>query len=287
VRWGRDRTSAHSGPGGPGSTGSQGYSSKETSGAHLSANCGDHCSVSQAAGRASRLKELIAEHVPWGDLPWTSTPRRLTELQAAVLKMTGEERLRLLRFAELAQRLEAALPNEAFGEAEARTAITLLANHGPVMPLKFGELVLLRPEVLNGYAAAVVRAARDHTDEIGCVAERAVYDRTIDFEGVDRLDPADEELLTRSLVQTLLDRSPCIAEETSDGRHLIFPSQYRREREIPQQPEIFVSYTFSGEWQTVYTTVVVRLWYSRELQHRELWRNAAEFETSTGKSWDC
>ena len=36
----------------------------------------------------------------------------------------------------------------------------------------------------------------------------------------------------------------------------------------------------TGEWQTVWTTLVVRLWYSQELAHRELWRNAAEFESA-------
>ncbi|WP_320042976.1 DUF4365 domain-containing protein [uncultured Desulfobacter sp.] len=87
----------------------------------------------------------------------------------------------------------------------------------------------------------------------------------------------DEELLLRALVQTFLDHSLCIAEETPQGRHLVFPSQYRRERDIPRDPNIFVSYTFSGEWQTVWSTLVVRLWYSQEFRHRELWRNAAEF----------
>ena len=46
---------------------------------------------------------------------------------------------------------------------------------------------------------------------------------------------------------------------------------------LRSDPDVFVSYTFSGEWQTVWTTLVVRLWYSQEFQHRELWRNAAEF----------
>src|SRR3954454_23436521 len=152
------------------------------------------------------------------------------------------------------------------------------------MPLKFGDLLLLHPEVLNGYAAAVIRAARHHTDEIGSVNEQAVFDRTIDLEGVERLEPADEELLMRAMVQTFLDKSLCIAEDTPEGRHLIFPSQYRRERPIPKHPEIFVSYTFSGEWQTVYTTLVVRLWYSREFEHRELWANAAEFQTRRART---
>ena len=74
--------------------------------------------------------------------------------------------------------------------------------------------------------------------------------------------------------------SLCIAEETPQGRNLVFPSQYRREKDIPHEPDIFVSYSFSGEWQTVWTTLVVRLWYSNEFEHRDLWRNAAEFAFS-------
>jgi GAF domain-containing protein len=87
--------------------------------------------------------------------------------------MRDQSDIRLLRFAELAQRLEQALPKEKLGEADVRTAVRLLANHGLVRPLKFGDLVLLRPELLNGYAAAIIRAASAHKDEIGCVAEEA------------------------------------------------------------------------------------------------------------------
>ena len=57
-------------------------------------------------------------------------------------------------------------PYEKFSEADVRTAVTLLANHGLVRQLKFGDLVLLQPELLNGYAVAIIRAARAHTDEI-------------------------------------------------------------------------------------------------------------------------
>ena len=114
--------------------------------------------------------------------------------------------------------------------------------------------------------------------------EADIYQPDFDFTGVDRLKHRpDEELLLRAMVQTFLDQSLCIAEETPHGRHLVFPSQYRREKDIPWEPDIFVSYTFSGEWQTVWTTLVVRLWYSQEFEHRELWRNAAEFQSSRGQ----
>lgn len=250
-----------------------------------SAKTGKNCSDQKNRNKASKLKQLIAKSIPWDKLPWTSTPRLLAELKKAVMAMRDERDIRLLRFAELAQRLEQALPGEKFTETDVRTAVTLLANHGLVRPLKFGDLVLLQPELLNGYAGAIIRTARDHTDEIGCVLEADIYRPGFDFTGVDCLKRrSDEELLLRALVQTLLDHSLCIAEDTPNGRHLVFPSQYRREQEVPHDPDIFVSYTFSGEWQTVWTTLVVRLWYSQEFEHRELWRNAAEFVSPKKKT---
>ncbi len=248
-----------------------------------SAKNGRNCSDQKNGGKPSKLKQLIAKTIPWNKLPWTSTPRLLVELKGAVMAMRDKTDIRLLRFAELTQRLEQALPGEKFGESDVRTAVTLLANHGLARPLKFGDLVLLQPELLNGYAGAIIRAARTHSDEIGCVLELDIYRPGFDFTGVERLKHRpDEELLLRALVQTFLDHSLCIAEDTPQGRHLVFPSQYRREKDLPRDPDIFVSYTFSGEWQTVWTTLVVRLWYSQEFEHQELWRNAAEFASPKG-----
>jgi WD40 repeat protein len=247
-----------------------------------SAKTGENCSDQANAGKPSKLKQLIADSIPWGKLPWTGTPRVLAELKNAVMKMRDAADIRLLRFAELAQRLEQALPGEKFGESDVRAAVALLANHGLASPLKFGDLVLLQPELLNGYAGSIIRSARANRDEIGCVLEADIYRPDFDFTGVDRLPRPDEELLLRAMVQTFLDHSLCIAEDTPQGRHLVFPSQYRREKDIPWEPDVFVSYTFGGEWQTIWTTLVVRLWYSQEFEHRELWRNAAQFASSRG-----
>jgi len=249
-----------------------------------SAITGENCSDGLEGGKPSALKRLIADLIPWDRQPWTSTPRLLASIKNAVLEMREKKEIRLLRFAELCQRLEQTLTGQPFGETDVRTAVTLLSNHGLVIPFQFGNLVLMRPELLNGYAGAVIRAARKHVDEIGCVLEQDVFECKLDFEGVDRLEPADEELLMRAMVQTFIGKSLCIAEDTPQGRHLVFPSQYRRERPFPTDPEVFISYTFTGELQTVYTTLVVRLWYSREFDHKELWRNAAEFLTSKGRT---
>ena len=164
----------------------------------------------------------------------TALPMLLINRQNAVMSMRDATDIRLLRFRELAQRLDKMLPAERFGESDVRTAVTLLANHGLARLLKFGDLVLLRPDLLNGYAGAIIRAARAHTDEIGCVLEGDIYQPEFDFTGVERLTHRpDEELVLRALVQTFLDHSLCIAEETPQGRHLVFPSQYRRQKDIP------------------------------------------------------
>lgn len=247
-----------------------------------SASTGRNCSDKENGGKPSKLKELIAASIPWEKLPWTSTPRLLAELKKAVMTMRDKADIRLLRFSELTQRLEQALPEEKFAEADVRTAVTLLANHGLARTLKFGDLVLLQPSLLSTYAGSIIHAARAHTDEIGCVLEKDIYGEGFDFAGVERLKHADEQLLLRALVQTLLDHSLCIAEDSPHGRHLVFPSQYRRGKDSPKDPDILVSYTFSGEWQTIWTTLVVRLWYSQQFQHRELWRNAAEFASPKG-----
>lgn len=250
----------------------------------VSAKRGDNCSDSQNSGRPSKLKEAIARSIPWDEMPSTFTPRLLAKMKDTVVAMRDDEEIRLLRFSELNQRIEQEMPEERFGEGIVRTAVTLLANQGLVRPLRFGDLIVLRPDILNSYASAIIRAARTHKDEIGCITEESIYSEGFDFFGVDRLiSRADEELLLRALVQTLLDHSLCIREVENGATLLIFPSQYRRDREIPRHPEIFISYTFTGELQTIYTTLVVRAWYSRIFDQRELWRNAAEFATTKGQ----
>jgi GTPase SAR1 family protein len=228
-----------------------------------SAKTGKHCSDSANFGRPSELKQLVAKSILWDNLPWTSTPLLLTKLKNALQSIHDERDIRLLRFSELMQRLGQALPNELFNETDVRTAVTLLANHGMVQVLKFGDLILLQPNLLNGYAGAIIRSARANENEKGSVLEADIYEASFDFTGVERLKyRPDEELLLRALVQTFLDHSLCIAEHTPDGRLLVFPSQYRWDKEMPHNPQIAASFTFSGEWQTVWASLVVRLWYS-------------------------
>ena len=86
------------------------------------------------------------------------------------------------------------------------------------------------------------------------------------------------------MLQLFLDQSLCIRQATPSGEKLVFPSQFRRDiPEIPEHPHVLVSYAFAGHPVTIYTTLVVRLWYGEYLEKPSLWKDAAEFRTYEGK----
>ncbi len=276
-----------------------------------SAKTGEGCSDEVAEGPCE-LKQLVAEHIPWDDLPEIWTDEILRELKNAVVERASRPGARLVRFSELYDDVVKALSREGgprqsgqargtataagsgdpalqrhgaeISQAEVRTAVRLLHNQNIVTPFEFGDLILLQPAVLNDYAGAVIRAAREHEEGIGSVSEEEVVEARIDLTGVDRLPQADEALLLRAMVQTLLDRSLCLRELGAEDVQLVFPSQFRRDRPPREFPETetIVTYTFGGELMTVFATLVVRLWKSQGFDNKEIYQNAAEFETLTG-----
>ena len=229
------------------------------------------------------LKTLIAEHIPWERLPWTATTRLFKTLKDAIIRIKEEE-IVLIRISELRQRLQLELPNESIAEDKLRAVVGLLAGQGIVQKLDFGDFVLLQPEQINNYASAVVRSARDNVDEIGAAPERDVLEAEIDFKDMKRLNEADENILLRAMLQTFIDRSLCARVETDKGTQLVFPSYFKQDRpEIPEQPNVAVTYGFSGTLDEIYSTLVVRLHYTNDFEMRELWRYAADFTTLSGK----
>jgi GTPase SAR1 family protein len=229
------------------------------------------------------LKAAIARHIPWERLPWTATSRLFKTLKDATLKLT-EEDAPLVRLPELRQRLQLMLPEETIGEADLRAVVGLMQGQGVVQTLAFGDFVLLQPEWINRYASVVVRMAREHADEMGVVPEQQVLDGRLDYKGMKRLAEADEKILLRAMVQTFLDRSLCLREETPRGTMLVFPSYFRRDKPgLPEHPNVFVTYGFAGPLDEIYTTLVVRLSYSDGFKSDQLWKDAADFKTPGGK----
>jgi hypothetical protein len=77
----------------------------------------------------------------------------------------------------------------------------------------------------------------------------------------------------------LLERSLCLRQ----GDKLVFPSHCGRDRPaVVGHPSVFVSYAVKGYLDDVYATLAVKLADSESFTLKELWRDAADFDTLEG-----
>ena len=116
--------------------------------------------------------------------------------------------------------------------------IARLESAGLVKRLKFGDYVLLQPELLDAYAGAMVNAARDEPDGLGCILEAKVVNVDFPVPAAERVpDQLQERLLVLATLEELLLHELVLREPTGDGVQLVFPSAYRRDlptSEIPR-----------------------------------------------------
>ncbi len=233
--------------------------------------------------RCKELKMLIAKHIPWEQIKEVSTTKLLKTLKDAILDIKCGGMV-LVQISALQQQLKLKLPETKFDEKEFLAAIVLLENQGLIMKLAFGDFILLQPEYINQYASAVVSLARESSDEIGSVSKNELLEGKLDFRGMNRLDRDNEKILLIAMLKILIDRCLCFEEDTSKGPQLIFPSYFNRDRpDQPKHPNIHVIYNFSGPLEEIYSTLVVRLYYTSDFEKYELWKNAADFTTHSGK----
>jgi small GTP-binding protein len=238
----------------------------------------------------AELRAAIINNIPWDDIPWTSSPRIFKLLKNEIIKLKDDaakdEGKALLRMAELKQQLEMRLPGESFTPDELRAVVGLLAGPGIVWQLEFGDFVLLQPERINAYAAAVIRSVCAHPEEIGCISEERILEGELNYEYMKRLSKEAEEIVLRAMHQTFVDHGLCLRETTDQGMLLIFPSYFRRERpevEDKDCPAAFVTYEFSGPLDEIYAALIVRLNHTSAFEKDQLWRFAADFKTQGGK----
>lgn len=86
-----------------------------------------------------------------------------------------------------------------------RAVVGLLAGHDP--RLDFGGFILLRPEVLSRYAAALVRKVRKHPQVLGCIREEELFAGDFDYQDFKRLPGEDEAVVVSTLLETFISRA--------------------------------------------------------------------------------
>ena len=240
-------------------------------------------SAATGAG-CDELRKAIISNIPWDEIPWTTSPRTFKLLKDEIFKLRDQGRV-LLRMSELRQQLELALPAENFTLEHLRSVIGLLAGQGIVWRVEFGDFVLLQPEYLNSYAAALIHTVRSHPDELGSIAEEEVLMGNFIYSvHNERLPREEEQIVVRAMYQTFVDHGLCLREHTDAGTQLVFPSYFRRERPTSETVSTpYVTYRFSGPLDEIYSTLVVRLHYTMTFEKDRLWRNDADFKTPEGQ----
>ncbi|HEX4947166.1 MAG TPA: TIR domain-containing protein [Blastocatellia bacterium] len=244
------------------------------------------------------LRAAIIRNITWGEIPWTASPHIFKVLKEEIVNLKDEGKA-LLRMSELRQQLEMRLLKQALQDGQATLAATqltsftpeqlqavigLLAGPGIIWQLGFGDFLLLQPERINAYAAAVIRTLRAHPDEIGCIAETRVLAGDLDYQDMKRLSGYEEEIVLRAMCQIIIDYGLCLRENTEAGALLVFPSYFRRERpEMDIHPLPLVTYKFQGMLDEIYATLVVRLLHTTIVEKDQLWRFAADFRTLAGQ----
>ena len=101
--------------------------------------------------------------------------------------------------------------------------MSLPAGPGMVQRLDYGGFILLRPEVLSRYAAAVVRKVRKHPQELGCIREDELLAGDLDYQDFKRLPREDEAVVLRTLLETFISRAWCLRQPCDGMALLTFP----------------------------------------------------------------
>jgi hypothetical protein len=235
------------------------------------------------------LRRAVQSGVPWEQLEKRTSPATWKLLKDDILKLRDEGHA-LFTFKELREALRQRLPAEAdFTDTDLDTVIGLLDGPGVVKELSFGTYILLRPEWINAYAQAVIRTLRAEAKNLGCLPVRSIAEGNLIFQttqaGGDvveekRLGARDEPIVLQAMEQMLLERKLCLRQEGN----LVFPSYCGIEKPVgPVPPKYFISYTFGGFLDDIYSTLVVKLVYCGAFNLKELWRDAADFETLADK----
>ena len=225
------------------------------------------------------LRAAIARAILWQRLPVTSSPGLWKDMRDYLLKRRDGSNV-LTRRSDLRESFHYQYPNVTFAEDDFDTVIGHAQAQGLLWRLSFGDFILLRPELLNAYASAVVSAARRHPKGLGCVFERDVLDAKIEFEDLERLsDAATERSLLHAVVELFLSREVALRE----GDLLVFPSKFNRTyTDYPDLAPREVAYRFAGPVEEIYATLVVRLFYSEAFDLVNLRKYMAEYRSPGG-----
>ncbi|GAM96840.1 high-affnity carbon uptake protein Hat/HatR [alpha proteobacterium U9-1i] len=226
-----------------------------------------------------QLRMAIDGAVPWDSLPVTSSPRLWAAIREIVIEFAESRRILITR-QELFDVAVSRLGPSEDAPSQFDSVLRQVQDQGLVHRLSFGGYILLRPELLNDAASAIVLAAREHPDGLGCVSEIDVLSGAVLRQRLgEEVDDPHIQFLSRATLQLLVERDLAIRE----SGQLVFPSKVMRENhDITEPLRLAVQYEFPAPSEKVYAALVVRLYYSGAFTLRFCWTSGASFADALG-----
>ncbi len=219
------------------------------------------------------LLEQIKQTIDWKTIHVTVSERLFKQMKDFVVNQKKNNHI-LKTVQEMSQQFRIIYPEARFQYTDFRAAIERVETHNLVKLLSFGDYVLLQPEILDNYASAMARSAREQPDGLGFLDESAARLGEFDFGSLERVSEEKEQIILQSVVELFITKELAIL----DHDKLVFPSQFNRE--LPEYPNVdglTVSYQFEGAILNAYATLVVRLYHSEAFQFSSCYKNAAIF----------
>ena len=233
-----------------------------------------------------QLREAIRSAVDWDALPKVSSDEMFQKIKAFIV--AEKDRGRTLTTTDDLFRSYTDLSGYKYVSERLRsqflTCIGRVESRDLIKRLSFGNLILLKPEILDAYASAIVSEAKEEPDGLGCILEDDVKLGRFAISRDERLeDSAQESLLLIATIEDMIRHEIAFRESTHDGVHLVFPSQLTRENpDLPDPPGKAIVVSFEGPVVSAYATLCVRLSRSGLFGKRDMWKNAITFDTAVG-----
>lgn len=237
----------------------------------------------------AQLKAAIQQAIDWDSLPRVSSPELFQHIKEFIAR-AKEQEYTLLSANDLYDLFITNTPGITITEnlpAQFNTCINLMESRGLIRRFRFGDLILLKPELLDSYASSIVDAARNGEEGLGFIVEEDVAKVPLFMPSDKRIsNEHDENLLLIATVEDLLDYEIALrdeqAEESNDDNMpvLVFPSELTRRRPHNIEPDKnMVTFDFEGAVSHIYARLAVRLWRSRHFDDKKLYQNTAVYIT--------
>jgi hypothetical protein len=234
-----------------------------------------------------RLIEKLQKSIDWKSMPQVSSTKLFQDIKTFLVKEKKAKRI-LSTIDDLYHAfMKTRKDKKEDLLAEFNTCIGRVEARGLIRRLSFGDLILLQPEMLDSYASAMINAAKDEPDGMGCIHEEDAKEARFYIPEDERIKNKNrEKLLLIAMIEDLLNHEIALRQQTDKGPQLVFPSQFTRTNpELPDPKGKAVIFSFEGPLLSVYTTLIVRLAHSGLFVKKEMWKDAALFTATVGG--DC